>query len=709
MPKGEELNALLFLEGLQVPFIGATIATGVNIPCSASIDVVPTDTIRNILPRTLVHICWKDPTDQVFKLIFEGEVWGKSFTRSPNGRGMQLIAFGYDFHWSSAKRYYIDPLQSDALGIGMNFKIMTEEGANPDFATTPFGDMEISEGTESSMINDLMTETEGEKSDGEVNYLSRVINSSIVRLSERFPYYKMINERFKVNGRITTATTGNIKKIFEFEVAKNFLKGIVSGAYGGNNLRETIMQMMDLIHHNYISLAAPSCENLLQSFTKINSFIFKPDSYVLPPPRCNVFFPDNYTTFNYSHRYDQDPTRLQYSMPAEVVEQVGQEAASYSMNFYTPPELANNLLKMAEASGDETDIFKKRDCYYNYLTFEEKFRGIVHGTPPNPPYISQLLRDEENFLKYASDVANYEYYKQKYNSRSVSISSQVDPWLVPGFPSLIIDNSKANQHIIAHINTVELRINATEGGYTAVTFSEPRELDSFSWTEKMQYDNDLKKIISDKIDEPPIPKWFDEEWGVSSTISLKDLKVSLKIDETTKTDIMVTVNKFPSIDNKYIEMLGLGGGESIIGWQNELKMSSKTTFQYNSGNTIIESAYRVIDSYKKAKEQGNIFDWINKFKARKLTPINDAFNFIGASTKQNINAPDPVGVRYTGEQYILNMAKEGIVDTGDLSYFDGYSSDENGVSISDIEHVKLRRSVIEAYRKELSEDKGFMG
>ena len=89
MALGRPLGAKLFLEGKEVPFIGATITSAVNQASIAYIDIVPHKSINDIKPRTLVHLFVRDYQDPGPKCVFpyvlawQGEVFGYNFGKTP--------------------------------------------------------------------------------------------------------------------------------------------------------------------------------------------------------------------------------------------------------------------------------------------------------------------------------------------------------------------------------------------------------------------------------------------------------------------------------------------------------------------------------------------------------------------------------------------------------------------------------------------------
>jgi hypothetical protein len=127
MSVGQQLRLRLFLEGIEVPVIGASIQSSVNSPASASIQVIPTDRILEIKPRTMVHLFhWdtnqdladppgsmegdtSDPTRQLrgYKLSFTGEVVGLVMMKVPNGRQAVLQCADFSTYWDTTYQIFI--------------------------------------------------------------------------------------------------------------------------------------------------------------------------------------------------------------------------------------------------------------------------------------------------------------------------------------------------------------------------------------------------------------------------------------------------------------------------------------------------------------------------------------------------------------------------------------------------------------------------
>jgi hypothetical protein len=140
---GQQLNLRLFLEGIEVPVIGATVQVNLNSPATAGIQVVPLDSIGGFKPRTMVHLFFYDYTNDLpdaqppgagpenqtdapiplsnYSLLFSGEVIGFAFGQTPTNRSVVLQCADFSTYWDTAYQMM--------LTYGPNGNFLTEESA----------------------------------------------------------------------------------------------------------------------------------------------------------------------------------------------------------------------------------------------------------------------------------------------------------------------------------------------------------------------------------------------------------------------------------------------------------------------------------------------------------------------------------------------------------------------------------------------------
>lgn len=139
--KVQPLGLRLFLEGVEVPVISAQVNAAPDGPATAAIQVIPTDMALHLLPRTLVHLFYLDPygdddTDQaiptgntrqaedgsyqeanfnrfdspdnLYKLLFVGEVGGFQYAKNPDSRQLVLQCHDLSTYWDTCYQWYAD-------------------------------------------------------------------------------------------------------------------------------------------------------------------------------------------------------------------------------------------------------------------------------------------------------------------------------------------------------------------------------------------------------------------------------------------------------------------------------------------------------------------------------------------------------------------------------------------------------------------------
>jgi len=124
MTIGHQLGLRLFLEGVECPVIGVSISIAQDTPVAASIQVVATDKVLELLPRTLVHLFFYDFVDAAYplsstttyssaqeefnakyKLLFMGEVQGIAFQKDTGSRAAVLQCVDLSNYWDTTYQY----------------------------------------------------------------------------------------------------------------------------------------------------------------------------------------------------------------------------------------------------------------------------------------------------------------------------------------------------------------------------------------------------------------------------------------------------------------------------------------------------------------------------------------------------------------------------------------------------------------------------
>jgi hypothetical protein len=708
-------GAKLFIEGIEVPFLGATMTHTVNEASIAYIDCVPHYHLNNIKPRSHVLIAIRDYRDSVasinkdedgniatgkdeggsaypYVVAWEGEVFGISYSKTADSRTISLQAIDQSSYWDNALIYYFNAqttLSSGAEGIipvGLDAESAKAQGISvvPTVSST------------SSFMKSIIDEVQKDEKRiaNKTNTFFHGFVEIIKRLSQINEFYKNAEDKFKLSSQYVLNSSGTLDTLLKDSEAIEWFNGIAGQQTGFATLRSVVLDLMSILFHDVVTVPFPA---------KINGapgrFAFKPNLFMLSPPMCNVFFPDEYSSFSYNRNFFLEPTRLLYkpeitvpggsgtvAMPFSYAPEsfyrfmfgagkqddprftlpVGSEknndldaATGYTKHFSETRSVdANNSQKSIDASPSVRE--------QHFMTKEERYKGIWFSregcVPANNEFrtaLSTPIRGE--FLK---KTATYLFFKKRFQTREMQVTSHLKLGVVPGFPALVLDASIAKQNMLAYVTSTTHRIYATEGGYTTVSFSYARTV-----TEQQAAQN--------FSNDPIIPTWFEEAvFGsvADKTISKEtnDEIVRSGTEEEIPGGKKVVRGTYQALSKFYANLLGSRGSQAVID-------------RYKDEATLNGSVIRLLLEYQAQKQKPNadILDWMHSVSDRGYIRLRDYFKFYGASVGE-------VDLRSDN----LTTASGGIFDRSGQA---------------DAVESLARRKIIQKYRDALAANRAFRG
>lgn len=698
MSQGKPIGAKLFLEGMEVPFLGATITHTVGQASIAYVEVVPHTYINDIKPRTHVMLAVRDyhnpEEDYPFVVAWEGEVFGFSMEKTPQSRAMTLQCVDDTSYWDNVLNYFFNPQQS--LGKGANH--ILELGL--DDRTAKSAGIPMVAVTHSAVtfyrriIEKKLKESGADLLDGIVEVLKEIGKTN--------EFYSTALDKLRINDRILLRSSGVLENVIRQNEALDwFEKGIFGGLEGYTTLRQVVNSVLSIIFHDYVTVPFPArvqtSQNIGDYLTKnlkttggkdtIGQYLFKPNLYMLPPPMCNVFYPDEYSNFSYQRNFFQEPTRLVYkpTLPRSLTD----AGLGISLpHVYAPESLRRYMLGKQQSVNDVGDNDTQTPSppgYYGdgidptnaverfkndlqtfkreqqLLTNEEWMRGILMRENRLVPAASAFRQSltEVHQGEFAQKVADYLFYKSRYENRSLQITSHLKMSVVPGFTVLLMDPGDSDQNIIAYCSSVTHRITATSGGYTQTTLSYARSVAE-------------QQASRESSADPLVPPWFSQEvfgstgGGQVSGEAAKSLKKDVQGSFYTRAG-------YGALSSFYKALLGEKGGGAV-------------TDLYRDEGTLVGAVYRLIGEYNAYKDKpgADIQSFISRKTDRDYVRVRDGFYFLrGAST--------------TTKDF----------RTTSFSQFSGGAFARSGQP--DEEAVATRQSVVRKYRDALKEQRGFRG
>lgn len=686
MSQGRPIGAKLYLEGIEVPFNGITLTSSVGTASIAYIEVVPHYHINHIKPRTHVAVAVRDfhnPDDDFpFVLAWEGEVFGYNFSKTPQSRSMTLSCIDYTSYWDNVLNYFFNPMLS--LGKGTDF--VMELGLDSNTAKASGIDLvSVTHAISThykAIIQEKLKESGTDFIDGLVAILQKMgsVNS----------FYQSNQDRLRINDRIALRSSGQLTELLEKNEAISWFEGVVNEMSGYATLRDVVNSLLSILFHDYVTIPFParvSAKQNLASYLELNgksdsakktigNFIFKPNLYMLPPPMCNVFYPDEYSNFVYQRNFLREPTRLIYkpTLPRPL-----QNGGVGMPHVYAPESFRRFMYGKSKGIADigsvdwktlenpgnyfselRDNVFATKKHEQHFLTNEERMRGILlreNGLVPASSAFRQFL-DEAHAGDFSKKVADYLFFKARYETRELQITSHLKLSVVPGFTVLLLDPGDSDQNIIAYCSQVTHRITPTEGGYTQTTLSYARTVTEQQTSQEGQFD-------------PLIPPWFDK----SIFGDVGGGQVSSEAAKNLKNDVsgsLYTRAGYGKLTEFYKTLLGDKGSTAMVD-------------AYKDEGTLVGATYRLIGEYNAYKEKpgADIQSFISKKTDRDYVRIRDAFGFLHGATTQTKDLRATSFSEFSG----------GAFGWGD--------------SFGDV--VKTRRDVIIKYRNALKDQRGFRG
>lgn len=707
--KARELSALLFLEGRSIPFQGANCTFRKGQPGVATIQVPPLPEIRKVKPRTMAHVFVKDhmspPGTKPWVLMFEGEIYGYSQGKSASNRNFNLYAMDFTNYWDNAKQFYMNLRTSfgdtnQVLRASVSEQDARDQNARVENTTTSI----------KSYITTIISNKLQEGADRS-DFLDAIIDI-LRKIEEVNPFFRYNQYRYRINDRIIFSSSQNLNKLFEFIEKDNFWDSLSGGGNGGfTTVRTVVNLLMNLVFHDFVSTPCPSKVDKPDFRTgigpknqqTIGSFLFKPDTFMMPPPKCNVLYPDMYSSFSFSRNFFHEVSRMKLKPVQTAFELINGFPVPANKTYYVPD--AFNEFRTGknfnDSQGDQFQSEVEQGKHnepveglentttlqdFNFLSREEILKGIFSdmGTTIPSAQILMSLVVESKQDEFFRQAANYLFYKKRLASRKVSTSGPLNLAPVPGFTCLLLDDSDAEQNVIGVIESISHSINSTGGGMTNYEISYARDVDE-------------EDLWSGDLSEPPVPSWYDPAiFGTRRALKEIDY-INLPEAQQDKVRGFQTVTGFEdtSIANYYKAFLGNTEAGSHFG--SEPIVNKKYPNMYAATLALVES-YRTAKRKKEEKELVRIQT------RRDFVLLDENFRFLGAEIK-----PSQKRINF------LNI--KDIIFSGDIfdgGYVDKASDAENNrdkvlKQYFGEDVVRKRRAPINAYRNRLLNERGFRG
>lgn len=192
---------------------------------------------------------------------------------------------------------------------------------------------------------------------------------------------------------------------------------------------------------------------------RLHSIIFRPDVYFMPPPKCNVLFPELYDQFNWSRDLLSEPSRILVDTAHYLIDQNDPFFRALKLRAIGP----NSIPSINGRGEDPSDGLVGLDPEKQKTTLlpHEQFTGIImerRTFPDIAVYFSRSTLKREGRangvpigttsdlnVPYLRDATNFEFFRSRFQTRSLNVAGRFNPFIVPGFPALILDKLRTTR------------------------------------------------------------------------------------------------------------------------------------------------------------------------------------------------------------------------------------------------------------------------
>jgi hypothetical protein len=452
----------------------------------------------------------QNPDEPTWKLLFEGDIVGWSYTSSARGRQMSFNAIGDISIWTQLNYFFtntVDAVATSVLDPEVHAGGIIQPGAFYPFSLFKKG-LVVPPGREGeetpaditrpyelvyNIVKGMLSHNlpSQQRTLAAVNFFARwarkrnflnrfaalpLIEDEADKTAGVFPIFQSAQAVQAVDAmKSSLATTiGSAGTIFDV------LKEALGQVFFELAMIPTAPCLRVRLNDGTIlgpsNVEPTSPVNAALEPVRVVNYFAKPQMVFGIPPTCNVIFPPMIASYSYSESFLSQPTRMY------VNDQFISKGLSTTNAFVPPaltaayPESAQVILR--QHTGDPTDDSPAPNSLAhgkNLLVFpEEFFKGpIIRRTPvpawfthlmntlrankpdENTPEESEVLKQEVGRVQQLLELyAKYEYFRSRYERRGGAVNLAFNPYVLPGFPCVVFDHRASALDTVGYVTNV---------------------------------------------------------------------------------------------------------------------------------------------------------------------------------------------------------------------------------------------------------------
>jgi hypothetical protein len=223
-------------------------------------------------------------------------------------------------------------------------------------------------------------------------------------------------------------------------------------------IRADCQQMVDLIGYaitifeRAVTFDTQTDTRQVQVKRRLNQQIIRPDIFMVAPPRCNVIFPELASNIQFSRMYLREVTRMRLTVADEIF---GPDVLLNQVYYAPDVEVMGALppRQLRRGGMGESGRRLSRAAYSKRLMNHELYTGVVpvfermnevniYGASTSNNR-TRNRSQEVNFrgarIPHVTRAVNHQFFKHRWQPRTLSVSGKFNPYVVAGFPCLVLD------------------------------------------------------------------------------------------------------------------------------------------------------------------------------------------------------------------------------------------------------------------------------
>jgi hypothetical protein len=228
-----------------------------------------------------------------------------------------------------------------------------------------------------------------------------------------------------------------------------------SGGYNfhlaGTTGAATVLQILEAINEGMQKVFDAKHRKRVQRSTsqpdppqRLLAQVYRPDVWMVAPPRCNVIFPEQYSQFSYGRNFQAEVTRMLLRthsafFGSDILFDGFYMAPSRILGARTGKKIGKGRVGI-----DPPDLADAPAWIVKDMMDHELYTGIIPAFERMSDLNLHAIRGgsiEINGAKvgYAQLACNHIFFQHRFKSRELMLSGKFNPYAVLGFPMLVID------------------------------------------------------------------------------------------------------------------------------------------------------------------------------------------------------------------------------------------------------------------------------